>query len=146
LKDWLLQVLAPWREAAQEKGLDWQVNLPQDLPTLVIDADQLARVVGNLLSNAVKYTPSGGQVAVAAGVEAGNVWIRVSDTGLGIAAEEQERIFDPFYRSHTNRRFPQGMGLGLSIARDLVVAHGGRITVDSQPGQGSQFTIWLPLA
>lgn len=146
LKDWLLQVLAPWREAAQEKGLDWQVNLPQDLPTLVIDPDQLARVVGNLLSNAVKYTPSGGQVAVAAGVEAGNVWIRVSDTGLGIAAEEQERIFDPFYRSHTNRRFPQGMGLGLSIARDLVVAHGGRITVDSQPGQGSQLTIWLPLA
>jgi two-component system sensor histidine kinase BaeS len=145
LRDWLLHILAPWREAAQEKGLCWQVNLPQDLPALIIDADQLARVVGNLLSNAVKYTPSGGQVAVAAGVETGNVWIQVGDTGLGIAPEEQERIFDPFYRSHTNRRFPQGMGLGLSIARDLVVAHGGRITVKSQPGQGSRFTIWLPL-
>ena len=81
---------------------------------------------------------------MAAGVAADKVWLRVSDTGLGIASEEQERIFDPFYRSHTNRRFPQGMGLGLSIARDLVTAHGGYIAVDSQPGQGSQFTIWLP--
>jgi signal transduction histidine kinase len=146
LTDWLLHVLAPWREAAQEKGLSWQVNLPPDLPTLALDADQLARAVGNLLSNAVKYTPAGGQVAVAAGVEASNVWIRVSDTGLGITPEEQEQIFDPFYRSQTNRRFPQGMGLGLSIARDLVTAHGGYIAVESQPGQGSQFTIWLPLA
>lgn len=144
LKEWLLQVLAPWREAAQEKGLGWQVNLPADLPTLAIDANQLARAVGNLLSNAVKYTPSGGQVAVAAGVAADKVWIRVSDTGLGITSEELERIFDPFYRSHANRRFPQGMGLGLSIARDLVTVHSGYITVDSQPDQGSRFTIWLP--
>jgi two-component system NtrC family sensor kinase len=71
--------------------------------------------------------------------------IVVSDTGIGIAAAEQERIFEPFYRSNRDRRFPQGMGLGLSIARDLVVAHGGRLTVDSQPGQGSRFSIWLPI-
>jgi signal transduction histidine kinase len=73
-------------------------------------------------------------------------WIRVSDTGPGIAPEEQERIFDPFYRSQPGRRFPQGMGLGLSIARDVIVAHGGRVDLDSAPGLGSRFTVYLPLS
>jgi signal transduction histidine kinase len=145
LKEWLLQVLAPWREAAQEKGLSWQINLPPDLPSLTIDADQLAQAVGNLLSNAVKYTPPGGAISIDAGIETEAVWIRVSDTGRGIIPEEQEQVFSPFYRSYTNQRFPQGMGLGLSIARNLVTAHGGHITLESQPGQGSRFTIWLPL-
>ena len=73
-------------------------------------------------------------------------WIRVGDTGPGIAPEEQGRIFDPFYRSQPGRRFPQGMGLGLSIARDVVLAHGGRLDVDSTPGLGSRFTVFLPLS
>ena len=70
--------------------------------------------------------------------------IVVVDTGIGIAPFEQKRIFEPFYRSRRDKRFPQGMGLGLSIARDLVAAHGGRLDVESEPGQGSRFTIWLP--
>ena len=73
------------------------------------------------------------------------MWIRVEDTGPGIAAEEREKIFTPFYRTPRGDDGVQGMGLGLTIARDLVVAHGGRIGVESTPGVGSAFTVWLPL-
>lgn len=92
-----------------------------------------------------RYTPEGGTVSVAAGVDDHNVWIRVSDTGIGITTEGQSHIFKPLYRGPLGRRFPQGMGLGLSIAHDLVVAHGGRLEATSTPGQGSQFTIRLPI-
>jgi signal transduction histidine kinase len=81
---------------------------------------------------------------VSASVDGAEIWIRVRDSGPGMEPEEQERIFTPFYRGPAGRRFPQGMGLGLSIARDLVTAHGGRIEVQSTPGVGSTFTIWLP--
>jgi len=145
LSDWLPHVLAPWRVAAQEKGLHWQVTIPTALPTLEADPDRLAQALGNLLSNAVKYTPPGGTVSVGAGVEEDAVWIRVSDTGPGIAPEEQARIFTPFYRGRQARRFPQGMGLGLTIARDLIIAHSGRLEVESTPGLGSHFTLWLPI-
>jgi two-component system phosphate regulon sensor histidine kinase PhoR len=97
-----------------------------------------------LLSNAIKYTPSGGRVSVGAGAEEDALWIRVSDTGSGIKAEDQARIFEPLYRAQADRRFPQGMGLGLSIAHDLVAAHGGRLEVESTVGEGSEFTIWVP--
>jgi two-component system sensor histidine kinase BaeS len=145
LSEWLAQVLAPWRESAQAKGLRWQADVPADLPTLQADPDRLAQAVGNLLSNAVKFTPGGGAVSIGAGVEGEIAWIRVRDTGPGIAPEEQERIFTPLYRGQAGRRFPQGMGLGLTIARDLVVAHGGRLEIEGTPGRGSAFTIRLPL-
>ena len=145
LDEWLPAILSPWREAATQKGLEWRISIPAGLPVISADPDRLAQAVGNLVSNAIKYTPAPGNVTVSAGSEADAVWIRVSDTGPGIPAEEQERIFTPFYRGLSSGRFPQGMGLGLSIARDLVTAHGGRLTVESAPGSGSRFTIWLPL-
>jgi signal transduction histidine kinase len=138
-------VLAPWREAARKKGLRWESQVPTHLPTLQADADRLARALGNLVSNAIKYTPSRGIVSVEAGADNEAIWIRVSDTGPGITPEEQARIFTPFYRGRQAGRFPRGMGLGLTIARDLVVAHGGRLEVESTPGQGSRFTMWVPL-
>jgi two-component system sensor histidine kinase BaeS len=144
LHPWLVQVLGPWREAAQDKELRWRMDLRHDLPTLEIDPDRLAQALGNVVSNAIKYTPPGGEVGVSAGVDGAEIWIRVRDSGPGMEPEEQERIFTPFYRGPAGRRFPQGMGLGLSIARDLVTAHGGRIEVQSTPGVGSTFTIWLP--
>jgi signal transduction histidine kinase len=101
--------------------------------------------VSNLLSNAIKYTASGGAVSVEAVQEQDVLWIEVSNTGPGIDPEEQARIFAPFYRGRSAGRFPQGMGLGLTIARDLVIAHGGRLELDSAPSRGSRFTIWLPL-
>jgi signal transduction histidine kinase len=137
--------LGPWREAATQKGLEWRISIPAGLPVISADPDRLAQAVGNLVSNAIKYTPSLGSVTISAGAEADAVWLRVSDTGPGIPTEEQERIFTPFYRGLSSGRFPQGMGLGLSIARDLVTAHGGRLTVESTPSSGSRFTIWLPL-
>jgi signal transduction histidine kinase len=145
LGEWLTHTLPPWRESAQAKGLKWEATIPLDLPTVDVDPDRLAQVVGNLLSNAIKYTPPKGTVSLDAGVEGEEVWIRVSDTGPGIGPEEQGRIFAPFYRSQPGRRFPQGMGLGLSIAYTLVAAHGGRWELDSTPDLGSRFTVWLPL-
>ncbi len=144
LSEWLVHLLAPRREAAREKGLQWHESVPLDLPALEIDPDRLAQAVGNLVSNAIQYTPAGGVVSVKAGLDDERVWLRVSDTGPGIARAEQARIFTPFYRGQAGRRFPQGMGLGLSITRDLVIAHGGRLELESALGSGSDFTIWLP--
>jgi signal transduction histidine kinase len=145
VSDWLPSVLLPWRAAALDKGLNWQSDVPNGLPVLSIDPDRLAQAIGNLLSNAIKYTPEDGGVAVSASIENQEVRIRVADTGPGIAAEEQERVFEPFYRSERDRRFPQGLGLGLTIANELVLAHGGRLELDSPLGRGSRFTIRLPL-
>lgn len=146
IRPWLHQLLGPLREAALEKGLSWQTDIQEDLPTRAIDGGRMAQAVGNLVSNAIKYTSPPGVVRIAAQADNDYVRIQVGDTGVGIPEEEQERIFDPFYRGSTSRRFPQGMGLGLSIAQDLAQAHGGLIEVESEPGEGSTFTLWLPVA
>jgi two-component system, OmpR family, sensor histidine kinase BaeS len=143
LAPWLAQTVGPWREAARERELRWQTCW-DELPTVPIDPDRLAQALGNVLSNAIKYTPAGGEVEVSAGAEGGEAWIRVRDTGPGIPPEEQERVFAPFYRGGAGGRFPQGMGLGLGIAREIVQAHGGRIELHSVVGQGSAFTLRLP--
>lgn len=143
LSEWLRRTVTPWRQTAHDKGLHWQLEIPDTLPLMELDKDRMAHALGNLLSNAVKYTPEG-TISVEAFARDSRVAIVVGDTGIGIAPSELDRIFEPFYRSRRDKRFPQGMGLGLSIARDLVVAHGGRLEVDSTPGQGSRFTIWLP--
>jgi two-component system sensor histidine kinase BaeS len=145
MSEWLNHTLAPWREGAQTKGLHWEVDVPPDLPTTDIDPERFGQALGNLVSNAIKYTPIGGTVTTRAGLDGDTFWIRVSDTGPGIEPKEQERIFAPFYRSQTGRRFPKGMGLGLTIARDLVTAHGGQLELESTLGKGSQFTIRIPL-
>jgi PAS domain S-box-containing protein len=109
-------------------------------------AAQLDRAVTNLLTNAVKFTPEGGTITVRGYVEGGNVVIQVSDTGVGIAADEQSKIFDRFYRSEgVRRRRVAGTGLGLAIAREIAVLHGGTITVESAPGEGATFTFTLPV-
>jgi len=145
LHDWAASVIVPWRAAALAKGLEWHTSIPADLPIVDIDPDRLAQALGNLLSNAIKYTPASGSVAIGAGASQSDVWIAVADTGPGITAEEHERVFEPFYRSVQQRRFPQGLGLGLTIARELVAAHGGTIILTSAPGVGSRFTIYLPM-
>jgi two-component system, OmpR family, sensor histidine kinase BaeS len=158
ISEWLPPLLAPWREAAQIKRLLWESPIPADLPTLNIDVDRMAQAVENLLSNAIKYTPAGGKVSITAGVAGtnaldeasglpkNNLWIRVEDTGPGISEKERDLVFTAFYRGPETRRFPQGMGLGLTIAQDMVTAHGGKITLESTLGMGSVFTIWLPIS
>lgn len=143
MSDWLRRTVSPWRQAAHDQGLHWRIDIPDTLPVVECDPDRLAQALGNLLTNAIKYTPEG-TVSVEASLQAEGISISVADTGIGIAPSEQARIFEPFYRSQRDKRFPQGMGLGLSIARDLVLAHGGHLDLESVPGQGSRFTIWLP--
>lgn len=144
LDEWLPGVLAPWGESARAAGLAWCVELPEELPAVLADADRLAQVLGNLLSNAIKYTTMGGAVFVTAGAAEEEVWIAVTDTGPGVASSEQGRIFEPFQRAWTGRRFPQGMGLGLTIAREIAVAHGGRLELEESSPRGSKFMLWLP--
>ncbi len=145
LSEWLPKVLRPWQEAAKDKHLTWQTDIPGDLPEISADPFRLASVVENLVSNAIKYTHSGGTVTVCAQVKGQELLILVKDNGSGIALEEQQKVFEPFYRGNQGRRFKQGMGLGLSIARDLTEAHGGNITLESTPDEGSEFTIHLPI-
>ena len=142
---WLRDVLLPWRTVAEEKHLIWQEELPAGLKPIAIDPMRMAQVVGNLLSNAIKYTPAGGTVNISTGADEKNFWLKVSDSGVGVQVDERERIFQPFYRGNTGKRIKQGMGLGLTIARELITAHGGQLDVDSEPGKGSTFTISLPL-
>jgi signal transduction histidine kinase len=146
MSDWLPRVLLPWGEAAAEKRLEWQIEIPANLPAVQIDQGRFAQVIGNLASNAVKFTPPGGKVHISAGQKDGELWIGVKDSGPGIPAAEQEKIFQPFFQGDQGRRIRDGMGLGLSIAHDLISAHQGRITIESAPGEGSTFTIWMPIA
>lgn len=141
---WLSKLLALWGKNAWEKGLNWETDIPDDLLTLEVDPDRLGQALGNLLSNAIKYAPPGGSVSVSSRREGGEVLIQVSDNGPGIPVEDQEVIFQPFCRGNNRDDQPAGMGLGLSITRDLVKAHNGNIRVESKPGLGSKFTICLP--
>jgi len=142
LADWLPQTLAPWRESARQKGLVLETALDPNLIPLKADPVRLGQAIGNMVSNAIKYT-SKGTIHVSAGQTTTQTWIKVSDTGMGISPELQQKLFDPFVRGGQGRRFPQGMGLGLSIAKEVVEAHGGKLEVESEAGQGSTFTIWL---
>ena len=142
---WLPQVIAPWKAAAQAKGLNWMAQIPEELPKINIDPDRMAQAIGNLLSNAVKYTPESGRVEIAVAERFDMLAIAVRDSGPGIASGEIDHIFEPFYRSSRETRFPQGMGLGLSIAQEIVNAHGGEINIQSQLGQGACFEILLPV-
>lgn len=117
----------------------------EDQVSVAGDADQLKQVLLNLVDNALKYTPSGGQVTVSVYSEGPWAKIEVSDNGIGISQPDLERIFDRFYRAERNLRGVSGSGLGLSIVHWVVRSHGGRITVESALGEGSTFTVWLPL-
>jgi PAS domain S-box-containing protein len=111
------------------------------------EAVQLDRAVVNVLSNASKYTPDGGNISVSVTVDAGEVRVAVTDSGIGISAEEQEKVFDRFFRASTaEQRAIPGTGLGLAIVKSIVVRHGGRLSVMSEPGRGSTFTMTLPAA
>ncbi len=141
-----------FQDRAQAAGLSLVLKpLPPDLPVVTGDQLRLGQALGELVKNAVTFTPLGGQVTLRAGSteHEGRTWvtIAVQDTGPGIPAEEQPRVFDRFFRGLlTESGHIPGTGLGLSMAQEILRAHGGRVTVDSTPGQGSTFTLWLPAA
>ncbi len=129
------------------RGLSLATRLGRDLPRVAIDSQRIRQVLHNLLENAMAHTPEGGKITVAARAEGKMVSVSVSDTGEGMAAAELPLIFERFYRVDKSRtRETGGSGLGLTIARRLVEAHGGTIKAESQPGQGSTFTFSVPAA
>ncbi len=132
--------------AAVERGVNLHVELQQEVPAVLGNGGRIRQVVSNLVSNAIKYTPAGGQVSVRLFRDDGEVVLAVADNGLGIAPEDQARLFEKFYRVQTpeTEGIP-GTGLGLAICRSIVEQHGGRIWVHSTPGQGSTFSVSLPV-
>ncbi len=132
---------------AEEKGISLHTAASEDLPPLLADPDRLQQVLLNLLQNALRHTPAGGQIEVAAQAGGGGVHLAVRDTGEGIPPEDLPHIFDRFYRADTSRsRETGGSGLGLTIARGLVEAMGGRIWAESTPGRGTTVHLTLPRA
>jgi signal transduction histidine kinase len=130
--------------SAEQKGISLSVQVVPGLPEIDVDSDRMAQVLGNLVSNALRYTPAGGQVTLSADTQGKYTRLRVQDTGEGIPAEALPRIFDRFYRARNSRqRLGSESGLGLAIARSLVEAHGGTISVESTLGQGATFSILL---
>lgn len=131
--------------AASAAGISMTCSGPDEV-AVTVDALRLGQVIDNLLSNALKHTDRGGRVDVLLVVEAGGVEMSVSDTGAGVPVADRDRLFDRFHRSSTSRdRAIPGLGLGLSIARYIVAAHGGRIELDSEIGRGTTVRVRLPL-
>lgn len=132
-----------WRSDSSSHPIELDLSGP--LPVLG-DADRLEQVLDNLIGNAIKYSPAGRPIRVSAGSEGGEARLAVSDQGEGIPPDEQAQIFERFYRRPEHRAgSQQGAGLGLFITRELVVAHGGWIQVESEPSRGTTFKVGLPL-
>jgi len=130
---------------ARENGIDLVINAAQDLPEITGDSRAFKQIVLNLVSNAIKFTERGGKVTVAASVEDAKLVLDITDTGVGIAADDLMRIGDPFFQAGTTyQRRHEGTGLGLSIVKSLVALHGGELTVQSKVDEGTTVTVVLP--
>ena len=130
---------------ASRKQITLEIDVPPDLPAVRGDAGLLRDVLQNLLDNAIQYTPQGGRIRVTADANDREAVVTVADTGIGIPLADQERIFERFYRVDAARsREAGGTGLGLSIAKHIVEAHGGRLWVESEVGDGSKFSFSIP--
>src|SRR5690606_30208170 len=131
---------------AERQEIDFRIEADPAVPrTITADGDLLRdQVLGNLIGNAFKFTPAGGRIRVRAWVEEDDVLcLEVADDGPGIPADELPRIFDKFYQAGARRA--KGSGLGLAIANEVMTAHGGEITVRSEAGKGTAFTIRMPI-
>ena len=134
------------RSQLAKQDLKFNLVMPGKLPELTIDKDKIATTVVNMLGNAAKYTPGGGEVTLRARVTKEHFFIEVEDTGIGIAEEDQSKIFERFYRSDDSRvNDITGTGLGLALAHEVARLHGGSLTVKSELDKGSQFSLGLPI-
>jgi PAS domain S-box-containing protein len=143
------QVLEVYEETAQRRGLELRNDIHDPLPPLWADKNHLIQMLTNLVDNAIKYTPRGGRVWVAAREEGSGanrmLEIAVGDTGAGVPEEEQEKVFERFYRGQNNSTNSTGTGLGLAIVRELMSQHGGKVTLRSRVGEGSVLALHFPL-
>jgi signal transduction histidine kinase len=130
--------------SAREKGISMRLEAAKDSPPVKVDRERLNQVFDNLIGNALRYTPSGGEILLSTWPSNGQVLFQVRDTGSGIAQEDLPNVFNRFYKGDPSRSGEGASGLGLTIAKSIVAAHKGSITVESSPGQGATFTIYLP--
>lgn len=143
----LEQAARRYQHQAEQIQVSLKLETPKDLPVVSVDEARMMQVLDNLLSNALRFTPTGGQISLSASKNQGTVQIVVTDTGSGIPTEDLPNIFTRFYRADQTRSGDSGeSGLGLSIAKALVTAHGGEIRAESEPGEGTRVTISLPVA
>jgi signal transduction histidine kinase len=142
LADLIRQTIDLYEDLAEERGVRIDTETPDDL-TLTVDHNRMRQVLANLVDNALKYTPKGGSVSIAAAEDGPDVVLAVADTGVGIPAAELPRIWDRLYRGDKSRS-TRGLGLGLSLVRAIVRAHGGVVSVESTPGEGSRFRLRFP--
>jgi signal transduction histidine kinase len=143
LADLVARAVDLYRDVAEAKGVTLTARTPADV-VVTADGTRLEQVAANLIDNAVKYTPAGGRVDVEALRHGNRALLRVRDTGIGIRPDELPRIWDRLFRGDTSRA-ERGLGLGLSLVKAVVEAHGGTVEVESEPGKGSVFTVSLPL-
>lgn len=143
LNDLIRQSVELYEDLAEERHIHIQTSTPSEL-VVDLDRNRMRQVLANLLDNALKYTAAGGRVDIAAGRAAAEAVLTVSDTGVGIPAEELPRIWDRLYRGDKSRS-TRGLGLGLSLVKAIVAAHGGQVAVRSTPGAGSTFELRLPV-
>ena len=142
LRDLLQDAFDACARGGQDKHLDFQLDLPRELGPVALDKDLVRIAINNLLTNAIKYSNENGVVRMSVEETDMAVRISVSDEGIGIPPEEQEKIFEKFYRSHSEEVSSRnGHGLGLSLAREIVQLHHGTLTVNSTPGKGSEFIV-----
>jgi two-component system, OmpR family, phosphate regulon sensor histidine kinase PhoR len=143
----LLSVVQQMEREIAQRGVEVRLEIPPGLPSVDVDAYQIEQVFSNLLGNAIRYgaTKDGGSVLISTSMEGGEMRISFRDEGPGIPLQDQEHLFERFYRVGGDRaRQTGGTGLGLSIVKNIVTAHGGRVTVESRPGEGSRFSVFLP--
>lgn len=148
IRELLIDVRTSFSGQMEAAGVDLQVDAPEDVGMMVINADpeRLDQVVSNLVANALRYTPGGGKITLEARPVVDGIRVSVEDTGEGIPAEDLQYIFDRFWKGDRSRSRTAGTGsgLGLAISRNLIQAHGGRISVESKVGTGTTFSIMLP--
>jgi signal transduction histidine kinase len=133
------------RERAARRGIELHRVVDERLGQIQADERKIRQVLLNLLSNAIKFTPEGGRIEVGAKPVDGFVEVSVSDTGVGIAPEDQEAVFEEFRQVGTAEKKVEGTGLGLALSRKFIELHGGKIWVKSQVGEGSTFTFTIPV-
>lgn len=133
------------RPQIERARLDLHIDIAPDLPEIEVDTKRIEQVMINLVHNAIKFTPPDGAITVRVYQRKGNIVTEVQDTGVGIPHDEQARLFERFYKSDKARR-SEGTGLGLAIAKNIVLLHGGKIEVESEPGEGAIFRFMLPIA
>ena len=141
------EALEPFAYPLRQGGFKVEVDVAPDLPDVMVDAAAVGQALTNLVDNAIKYSGERKVLRVSAARSGPEVAVTVADEGIGIPPAEQSRIFEKFYRvGRSDTQGRRGSGVGLALVRHVAEAHGGRVTVDSRPGEGSRFTVFLPVA